>query len=190
MRIIAGLYRGRKIKTLPGQELRPTPERLRETLFDVLGPSVEGSSFVDAYAGTGAVGIEALSRGARWVSFIEESSAAIRILKENLHSLGIHGSVDVVHAPVRRGLQLLEARGIRAGFCFLDPPYAAHGEYEASLRWLSRGELMLAEGLIVMQHGKKEELQDASGRLTRVRLLTQGSNALSFYRIAAEDPLQ
>jgi len=155
MRIIAGLYRGRKLKTLPGLEVRPTPDRLRETLFDVLGSSVEGTVFIDAYAGSGAVGIEALSRGALQVAWIEESAAACRIIQANLASLNIHDHVDVLHAPVRRGLRRLKERGIRARFCFLDPPYSARREYEQSLRWLSENEGVEPCGLIIVQHSKR-----------------------------------
>lgn len=185
MRIIAGLYRGRKLKTLPGMQVRPTPDRLRETLFDVLGSTVEGAVFIDAYAGSGAVGIEALSRGARQVAWIEESAAACRIIQANLASLNIRDHPDVIHAPVRRGLRRLQECGIQAHFCFLDPPYSARREYEQSLRWLSENDGVESGGLIVVQHSKQEILDEQAGRLIRERLLTQGSNALSFYRFGA-----
>jgi 16S rRNA (guanine(966)-N(2))-methyltransferase RsmD len=192
MRIIAGLYRGRKLKTLRGIELRPTPDRLRETLFDVLGDSVRGSIFIDAYAGTGAVGIEALSRGARQVYLIEENSAAIRVMESNIALLcaapdsppGFRDSVSVIRAPAPQGLRALEARGVSARFCFLDPPYKAHGEYARSLRMLGASRLIEAGGWIVVQHSKLKELDERAGCLARFRLLIQGSNALSFYHQA------
>lgn len=194
MRIIAGHYRGRKLKSLRGMALRPTPERLRETLFDVIGDSVRGSVFIDAYAGTGAVGIEALSRGARQVYLIEENSAAIRLMESNVALLGaapggpfgIRESVGVIHKPAFQGLRALETRGIRARFCFLDPPYEAHGEYARSLRFLGASRLIETGGWIVIQHSKLEELDERAGCLARFRLLTQGSNALSFYRQASD----
>ena len=182
MRIIAGLYRGRRLKTLPGLEVRPTPDRLRETLFDVLGSSVEGTVFIDGYAGCGAVGIEALSRGAGHVTWIEESAAACRVIRENLASLNIRSHADLLHATVRRGLRELEQRGLRARFCFLDPPYSERREYEQSLRWLGEHPVVESGGFVIVQHSKRELLVEKSGRLTRLRLLTQGSNALSFYR--------
>ncbi len=197
MRIIAGLYRGRKLKTLRGMALRPTPHRLRETLFDVLGDSVRGSVFIDAYAGTGAVGIEALSRGARQVYLIEENPAAIRLMESNIallgaapdRPLGIRESVGVIRAPALQGLRTLETRGVRARFCFLDPPYQAHGEYARSLRFLGASRLIETGGWIVIQHSKLEELDERAGCLARFRLLTQGSNALSFYRQDRDTPL-
>ncbi len=185
MRIIAGLFRGRKLKTLPGLELRPTPDRLRETLFDVLGPSVEGAVFIDAYAGSGAVGIEAISRGARQVCFIEENTAACGIIQANLSSLAIRNHVDVLRTSVRKGWRVLAARGIQANFCFLDPPYAARQEYAQCLRWLSETSVMEPHGLVIVQHSKREPLDEQAGQLSRVRLLTQGCKALSFYRFQA-----
>jgi 16S rRNA (guanine(966)-N(2))-methyltransferase RsmD len=170
--------------------LRPTPDRLRETLFDVIGDSVQGSVFIDAYAGTGSVGIEALSRGARQVYLIEENSAAIRFMESNLALLGeasdaphdSRDSVSVIRAPALQGLRALETRGVHAGFCFLDPPYEAHGEYARSLRFLGASRLIETGGWVVVQHSKLEQLDERAGCLARFRLLTQGSNALSFYR--------
>src|SRR5688572_12056492 len=104
MRIIAGTHRGRVLKTLRGFSVRPTGDRLRETLFNVLGDSVQGATFVDGYAGTGAVGIEAFSRGAADVFLIEEDEAAARLIEENLALLGSPYQVHLVRADVRKGL--------------------------------------------------------------------------------------
>jgi 16S rRNA (guanine966-N2)-methyltransferase len=182
MRIIAGLYRGRTLQTLPGLELRPTPSRLRETLFDVLGRSVEGSVFVDAYAGSGAVGIEALSRGAGHLAFIEENAARVRVIRRNLVSLGIRENVEIIGSLVRRGLRSLSEAGLRANFVFADPPYDAEREYARLLHWIGERELLAADGLVIVQHSRREVLEEEAGQLLRVRLLTQGSNALSFFR--------
>ena len=200
MRIIAGLYRGRTLKTLRGLELRPTSGRLRETLFDVLGGSVEGSAFIDGYAGSGAVGLEALSRGARRVFFIEESTAAVRIIQANMAALGVCECAEVVRTSFRKGLIFLEQRGVQADFCFLDPPYAARREYDQSLlalagsstrrlsHWtdLTARSVMSSKGLVIVQHSRKEPLEERVGPWRRVRLLFQGSSALSFYRIEKE----
>jgi len=182
MRIISGLYRGRILKTQRGRELRPTSDRLRETLFDVLGSTVEGSIFIDGYAGSGAVGLEALSRGARQVFLIEENAAAFRIIQANLAALGVRDNVDIMCAPVRKGLRMLEERGVQAGYCFLDPPYAARREYSESLLWLSASRLMATEGLIILEHGRKDPLEQRVGRWSQVRIITHGSSSLSFYR--------
>ena len=187
MRIIAGLYRGRVLKTLPGLELRPTGDRLRETLFNVLGSTVQDSVFIDAYAGSGAVGLEALSRGSRQIFFIEESAASLRMIAANVAALGAGTVVEIVRTSVHKGLKLLEARGVRADFCFLDPPYAEQREYARSLLRLTTGALMKPEGLIVCEHSRKEPLEPQYGRWTRARVLTQGSSALDFYRRSQPD---
>lgn len=185
MRIIAGLYRGRILKTLRGLEVRPTSDRLRETLFDILGPRVEGCVFIDAYAGTGAIGLEALSRGARRVILIEEDAAAARLIQDNAESLGVAENVDILRAPASQGLRLLKLRGVVGNFCFLDPPYTAPGEYDRALRILGRTNLLAPGGLVILQHSRKHALEERIGPWHRVRLVNQGSNALSFYRRAS-----
>ncbi len=187
MRIIAGVHRGRVLKTLRGLSLRPTSDRLRETLFDVLGAAVEDSVFVDCYAGSGAVGLEALSRGARQVFLIEQNAAASRILLGNLAAL-IAGENDedkkaeAIRVPVRKGLRVLEQRGVRADFCFLDPPYAARQEYTRTLEWLAASRLMARGAVMILEHSRDESLQEQAGGWARARLLVRGSSALSFYR--------
>ncbi|MBI1955284.1 MAG: 16S rRNA (guanine(966)-N(2))-methyltransferase RsmD [Acidobacteria bacterium] len=182
MRIIAGLYRRRVLKTLRGQQLRPTSGRLRETLFDVLGNAVEGAVFADVYAGSGAVGLEALSRGAKQVFFLEEHAAACRVLSENIAALGATRSARVLCAPAHKGLRQLERRGVQFNFCFLDPPYTMHREAMGALLWLTRSQLMAPGGLIILQHSRKEATELTVGTWNRVRLLVQGSNAISFYQ--------
>src|SRR5579875_23618 len=124
MRVIAGRFRSRRLKTLPGIAVRPTPDRLREALFNVLAPRIEGSVFLDAYAGSGAVGIEALSRGARHVIFIERNAKALEILRDNLRSLGIEKEARVV-----RGGAAVLLPNYKADLAFVDPPYEEITEY-------------------------------------------------------------
>ena len=143
MRIIAGTYRSRLLKSTKDLNLRPTSDYLRETLFNVLGPSIAGSRFLDLFAGTGAVGIEALSRGAIQVNFIENHAATAALIRENLASLKITTGVTVIAADVLRGLQTLEAKQPSApgfDYIFLDPPYAAAAEYTRVLEHLASSE--------------------------------------------------
>ena len=184
MRIIAGTYRGRVLAALRGPAVRPTGERLRESLFDVLGDSIRDAVFVDCYAGSGAVGLEALSRGAARVYLIEESEAAQRLISRNLDSLGLPLNAILVQASARRGLRRLEEEGVRARYCFLDPPYDSSKERERTLRWLASSQVVEAHGSIIVQHDKKDTPPESLGILspwTRTRILSQGSNALSFY---------
>ena len=173
MRVIAGEFRSRVLKTLPGLETRPTPDRLRESLFNILTSETEDCVFLDAYAGTGAVGIEALSRGARRGIFIERSRAAVRIIRENLTTLGIAQRAEVLPG---RALQYLAQRP--ADIVFLDPPYDLEKEYEEALTLLAAG----TAKLVVAQHASRFRLEERYGVLERKRTLKQGDNTLSFYR--------
>ncbi len=184
MRVVGGMYRSRVLRSLRGRALRPTSDRLRETLFDILGPTVEGSVFVDVYAGTGAVGIEALSRGARQVIFIERHAAGAQLIRSNLSALGIATGAEILAMDALHGLELLAARRLHGHFFFLDPPYAETGEYERALDFLDRSPMLTPGGRVVVEHAKRRELPDYLDSLERVRLVEQGDAALSFYRLA------
>ena len=184
MRIIAGEFRGRRLKTLAGQAVRPTSDKLRETLFNVLRNEVPGSVFIDCYAGSGAVGLEAVSRGAKEVYLIEQEAAAARIIEQNIASLDAASRVKLLRADVKAGLRRLEAMGIRARICFLDPPYATLPEALRSVQWLCEISLMLDDGVIILEHSRKSATPEQCGRWSRSRLLPSGSSSLSFYRLA------
>ena len=173
MRIIAGEYRSRKLKSVPGLEVRPTPDRLRESLFNILAPRLAGTVFVDAYAGSGAVGLEALSRGAKRVILIEKKQAALEVIRDNVATLGIgRDAVSVV-----RGQAALLLPNFPADIVFLDPPYELEAEYEASLQALAATPCELA----IAQHTSRLTLAEEYGRLHKTRVLKQGDNSLSFY---------
>jgi 16S rRNA (guanine(966)-N(2))-methyltransferase RsmD len=180
MRIVAGKYRSRTLRSLRGLALRPTSDRLRETLFAILGPTVEGSVFVDVYAGTGAVGIEALSRGAREVIFIEKNAAAVRLIRRNLESLEAHAGVEILAVDAVRGLEVLVERRLRAQFFFLDPPYANNEEYERALDFLDASPLLTPNGRVIVEHAKQQPLPVRLAQLERTRVVEQGDAALSF----------
>ncbi len=169
MRVIAGEFRGRILKTLPGLSTRPTPDRLREALFNILAPRIEGVEFIDAYAGTGAVGIEALSRGARKAIFIESNRAAVDVIRQNLATLGIEQRAEVFTS---KAVPVLARKS--ADILFLDPPYELEPEYTAALS-------AAQAGLVLVQHASRLALKEEYGRLHRVRELKQGDNAISFY---------
>ena len=158
MRIIAGTFRSRRLRTLPGLHLRPISDRLRETLFDILQQRVPGSVFIDAYAGSGAVGIEAVSRGARKVFFIEKHPRAVALIRENLASLGIEEAFEVLAEDVGVGLRGLERRAIEADICFLGPPYAETEEYERTLNVLGELKVVRRGGIVIAQHPTRHAL--------------------------------
>src|ERR1700735_3629161 len=129
MRVIAGKYRSRPLKGPGAQRLRPTSDRLRETLFNVLGPAIQDSLFVDVYAGTGSIGIEAASRGARDVILIESHKQTARLARENTEALKIGATVHIIEDDAIRGLERLTSKHLLADFIFVDPPYADAEEY-------------------------------------------------------------
>lgn len=174
MRVIAGEFRSRVLKSLPGAATRPTPDRLRQTLFDILKPHLEDAQFTDAYAGTGAVGIEALSRGAAHAVFLESNRAAVEIIRDNIASLGLAGRATVIQGKVLKTLNR-QADGI----VFLDPPYDLETEYSHALELLKE-----APALIVAQHSIRLPMPEEHAALRRTRFVKQGDNALSFYSSA------
>lgn len=189
MRVIAGAYRSRILKSLKGLALRPTSDRLRETLFNVLGSDVAGSRFIDLFAGTGAIGIEALSRGASEVVFVESHSPATALIRRNLESLSIRKGAQVLATDALRGLEKLASKGKgRASpydYVFVDPPYDAAKNYARVLESLGSGNLLAPGGIVIAEHRRTFELPEEVGALQCFRVLKQGDAALSFYRRAA-----
>ena len=185
MRVIAGEFRSRRLETPRGMATRPTSDKLRETLFNVLGASVAGAKFVDLYAGSGAVGIEAISRGVEFVWFAEKAPPAVAAIRANLRALKVAGGYALEDRSVAKLLESL-VRSARANVdvVFLDPPYEAAEEYKRSMELLgAHAADVLAEGAVVIaEHGRKVELAEGYGDLKRVRVLEQGDAALSFYK--------
>ena len=185
MRVIAGKYRSRRLKGPGTMRVRPTSDRLRETLFNVLGSSVADSYFVDLFAGTGAVGIEAISRGARDVFFVESYAKAAKLIRDNLASLEIRTGAEVIEEDALRGLERLAARRLIADFIFLDPPYEKAEEYSDVLEFLDASHLIAPRGIVIVEHFSKMELPQRLDRLECTREIEQGDTLLSFYRLAA-----
>jgi 16S rRNA (guanine966-N2)-methyltransferase len=192
MRVIAGIYRSRILGSLRGPALRPTSDRLRETLFNILAGVIPGARFVDVFAGTGAVGIEALSRGAEEVVFIEHHAAATALIRKNLESLGIRSGTTLLPLDALRGLEKLDAAAPAAGsrleIVFLDPPYAAAEDYARVLSFLSTASLLLPGSIVIAEHRRNFEFPERLGNLERVRVLKQGDACLTFFRRLAPSP--
>ena len=187
MRVIAGTYRGRNLKSPPSLEVRPTSDRLRETLFNVLAPRIQETRFLDLCAGSGAVGIEALSRGAAHVTFVDRSRKMCGLIEANLDLTRVpEDQTEVVQAEALEFLRH-EAKRTREGskgpwdLVFFDPPYAS--DYQPLLRLLGEQteKLLTDQGLLVVEHHHKNQLPESVGRLRRTRVLKQGDSALSFF---------
>jgi 16S rRNA (guanine966-N2)-methyltransferase len=190
LRVIAGKYRGRPLRSLRGMDIRPTSDRLRETLFNVLTAgnpaALEGTVWLDLFAGTGAVGIEALSRGARQAYFIENSPPAAKMIQQNLLSLGIAEGFRILTEDLLRMLWRLQREHVAADVVFLDPPYGMRAAYEETLTALAESSLVWAMTLVIAEHEKTFDPGEEFGSLRRIRKLVQGNAALSFYRIGGQ----
>ena len=184
MRVIGGEFRSRVLKSLPGSDVRPTPDRMRESLFSILAPRIRGAIFLDLYAGTGAVGIEALSRGAKQTYFVESSEAAAQLIRNNLESLGVRNGYRIFQEEWTRACWRMEREHITADVVFLDPPYGMKDAYAETLRALEASSVIWAMSLVIAEHEKRFDPGDEFGVLRRFRKLVQGGAALSFYRTA------
>lgn len=181
MRIIAGIYRGRVLKSPNDLKTRPTSDRLRETLFNILSPKIDDTTrFLDLCAGTGAVGIEAISRGAAFVTFVDKARKMCGIIEENLDNLGIPEELTVIINSAAEDY-LKKILNESWDIVFYDPPYET--DYGDVLKKFSEGEsnLLNDEGVLIAEHHSKKILPDEIGDLRRWRLLKQGDSSLSFY---------
>jgi len=194
MRVIAGSYRSRQLTAPRGSGTRPTSDRLRETLFNILAPRIAECRFADLYAGTGAVGIEAISRGAEHVWFAEKSEPALAAIRANLTALKIatgfafeeRGTAPLLERLAKGASSAKE--GALLDLIYLDPPWEAVAEYERTLQLLgsARGLAMLApHALVIAEHSSKAMLADRYGNLVQTRTLKQGDAALSFYAVTS-----
>jgi 16S rRNA (guanine966-N2)-methyltransferase len=186
MRVISGKYGSRPLQSRRGMDIRPTSDRLRETLFNVLTAgnpaALEGTVWLDLFAGTGAVGIEALSRGAGQVYFVDSSPAAAQLIQKNLSSLDITSGFKVVEGELSQALWRIQREHVTADIVFLDPPYRMKHFYAQALQALVDSSLVWAMSVVIAEHEKKFDPGDEFGPLKRFRRLVQGSAALSFFR--------
>lgn len=179
MRVIAGVHRGRRLKAPTWEGLRPTSDRLRETLFNVLAPAIAGARVLDVFAGTGALGIEALSRGASFVTFVESDRRAQALIAENLAACGIREGYAIIRAPAARAYHTVRSSSSFVPFdiVLIDPPYGQPAE--PALDGVDG--IVAADGLIVFEHARRSPAPETVGRLTRTRDLVSGDSALAFY---------
>src|SRR2546421_4543143 len=183
MRIIAGQYRGRVLKSPPSMQIRPTSDRLRETLFNVLAPRLHDTRFLDLCAGSGACGIEALSRGASFVTFVDRSRKTCGLIEANLDLLNVpEDQTEVVMSEAADYLRRAVARELApSDIAYFDPPYTTDYLPVLELFGLHAAALLTPDGVLVVEHHHKNALRDAMGQMRRWRILKQGDSALSFY---------
>ena len=180
MRVIAGRYKGRRLKAPTWEGLRPTSDQLRETLFNVLAPRMAGARVLDGYAGTGAVGIEALSRGAASVAFVERDRRARGLIAANLAHCGISDGYAIIPASALRAFGELHARGAVFDLILLDPPYADN-DTQITAALTESVAVLASDGLVVLEHARRRQLPSVAGRLVQTRIVAAGDSALAFY---------
>jgi 16S rRNA (guanine(966)-N(2))-methyltransferase RsmD len=173
MRVIAGAYKGRNLKSPPSLQVRPTSDRLRETLFNVIAPRIEDGRFLDLCAGTGAVGIEALSRGAQYVTFVDRSRRSCQLIEANVQLCRVSEEQYEIYCMTAEDF-LRQSKEHSWDIIFFDPPYK--DDYQRTLDMLGN-----FGGLVIVEHHHKNSLPDAIGALVKMRILKQGDSALSFY---------
>jgi 16S rRNA (guanine(966)-N(2))-methyltransferase RsmD len=181
MRVIGGIYRGRHLRTVAGLQVRPTSDRLRETLFNILSPGITRSTFLDVCAGSGAVGIEALSRGAREVTFIERNRQAGNAIRTNLNSLGITQAATIINRDASVALKQLEQAGSQFDLVYFDPPYASP-IYDSVMKRFGSGVLLTTQSIVIVEHRIKTPPEARYGSLMLFREVKQGESGLAFYR--------
>ena len=186
MRVIAGRFRGRTLRAVRGLKVRPSSDRVKESLFNILAPRIADIRFLDLFAGTGSIGIEALSRGAAEVIFVEQDRDALRCLQRNLEICRLEKGLEVFRQPVSRTLRELETLGRTFDLIFLDPPYQAD-LYASTLDHLGTGKLLIPNGWVIAEHDRRLELEVGYGRLGRFRTQRIGDTALSFFRLGAAE---
>jgi len=180
MRVIAGLAKGRKLKSALRYSIRPTSDKVKETLFDILGSQVQDMYFLDLFAGTGSIGIEALSRGARHTTFVERKYSSIELIRSNLQTCGF-SNFEIIHFDVLKIIQSLTNRQRRFGLIFIDPPY--HSDLALkTLEALAAADILEKEHLIIAEHGHKNHLDERIGNLHAQRSVKIGDTFLSFYQ--------
>jgi 16S rRNA (guanine(966)-N(2))-methyltransferase RsmD len=183
MRIISGKFKSRHLKGTPPAGIRPTSDKLRETLFNILGGRVEGAVFLDGCAGVGAIGIEAISRGAGQVYFVDQSRKACQIIRQNLASLEIKQGFKILEMDLIRALAVIDTP---FDLAFIDPPYDREDIYDHVLQRFGASPKLSTEGLLILEHSKRTVLPESSGNLQKFRSLVQGDAALAFYSSLGE----
>lgn len=186
LRVITGSAKGRPLKSVKGREVRPTADRVKESLFNVIGGRVVEANFLDLFAGSGAVGIEALSRGANSCVFVELMSPHLKVVAENLANTHLEGRAELLRRDARAAVADLSRRQRKFDLIFVDPPYGQE-LVPACLELIATHGLLAADGWVITEQHHKDPVPDSAGGLTKFRELLFGETVLSIYRGEAPD---
>ncbi|HHY47032.1 MAG TPA: 16S rRNA (guanine(966)-N(2))-methyltransferase RsmD [Firmicutes bacterium] len=181
VRIIAGSAKGRRLRSLPGLDVRPTLDRVKEALFNILGNRVIDAEFLDIFAGTGNIGIEALSRGALHAVFVDSSDRQVRLIRENLKLTGLESRARVYRNDAIGACRMLGRQGLKFDIIFADPPYG-RGLSVAVMGQVDRSAILAPGGIAVVEHSRRDTMPGEIGRLRLCRTERYGDSCLSFYQ--------
>lgn len=185
MRVISGKARGHALKAPKGQHTRPTADRVKESIFNIIQTKIFGSIVVDLFAGSGNLGIEALSRGAKKAYFIDNSKNSIQSINENLKKTALSNNSEIIHGDVLKGIGRLHTLGIKAHIIFLDPPYSK-GFIEPTLETIFSSNILKQNGIVIVEHNAKDTVPNNIHTLTKYRTSLYGDVAVSFYQLEEE----
>ena len=178
MRIISGRFKGKRLVSVKASTVRPTSDRVKESVFGILGDSVIDSNFLDLCAGTGNIGLEALSRGAKSVTFVDRSPHCIRVIKSNLSGCGVSGGephINIVKLDALKGLAVLARRNARFDLIYFDPPYDS-GIHEACLRQIGMSKMLLPSGQVIVERRRERRTDGAAPEaIRRIKIETTGT---------------
>lgn len=180
MRIISGMAKGRPLKAVPGKNTRPTSDKVKEAVFSMIGPYFDGGTVLDLYAGTGALGIEALSRGAERAVFVDRERISVETVKLNLATAGFADRAEVFRNDAERAVRLLGQRNVSFDYVFLDPPYRFQA-WDKLMHALAEGHLLADDAVVMAEHDASRELPERIGPLRLFRHSTYGDTAISLY---------
>lgn len=180
MRVITGSAKGRKLLSPQGERVRPTTDRIKEALFNIIGENIKNSILIDCFAGTGNIGVEALSRGAKKCYFIDNDFKSIEIIHNNLELTNLKKNAIIMNSNVSNALKKIEIKKEKVDFVFLDPPYLQ--EYiNPTMKSLSENNILKQNNWIIIEHSKKEHLEEQYGKIKCFRQQVYGNTSLSFY---------
>jgi 16S rRNA (guanine966-N2)-methyltransferase len=185
VRVIAGFAKGKRLKAPSGKETRPITDMIKEALFNVIGADIQGARFLDLFAGSGSVGIEALSRGATQAIFVDNSPAAVRIIYENLDNCGFEDHYEVYCNDVLRAVTILNKRAVQFDYIYVDPPFTVEGIFMEILEKLDQSRILDPQGSIIIRTRRHQELPTVLTRLNKYRFNYYGESAIHYYALMA-----
>lgn len=186
LRVIAGSVKGRRLKTVKGTSTRPTSDRVKESLFNILSSFISDAEILDLFAGTGSLGIEALSRGAASVVFVEKDAAAFSVINQNLETVGLKDKSEIIKGDAFSIINDLAQKDRKFDIILLDPPYHKNLIIEA-LKYIEKSDIIKKDSVIAAERDAGDPVPDSEGRLFLAKDVKYGDTALSFYRILSDE---